>query len=191
VDLPQRSQRTSSRTAGSLREIHYQQPNSRISAGDPLPAAEQPDLCGRSTTSSRTAGSLREIHYQQPNSRISTGDPLPAAEQPDLYGRSTTSSRTAGSLREIHYQQPNSRISAGDPLPLYARPLHSCLCVLLPLRLCALASLRLFLFDSMNEVSLMRGPTGNLHQWSPPCGSEQVALLNAAQASSAPRDASP
>ena len=199
MDLPQRSQRTSSRTAGSLREIHYQQPNSRISAGDPLPAAKQPDLCGRSTTSSRTAGSLREIHYQQPNSRISAGDPLPAAKQPDLYGRSTTSSRTAGSLREIHYQQPNSRISAGDPLPAAKQPdlggrsttsLRQTT-AFVPLRSSSPASLRLFLFDSMNEVSLMRGPTGNLHQWSPPCGSEQVALLNAAQASSAPRDASP
>ena len=172
--------------SGIVETIHYEQPNSRISAGDPLPssrtagslreihtqAAKQPDLCGRSTTkqpssrisagdphpSSRTAGSLREIHYQ-------------AAKQPDLCGRSTTSSRTAGSLREIHYP--------------------SCLCVLLPLRLCAFASLRLFLYDSRNEVSLMRGPTGNSHQRSPPCGSEQEALSSAAPASAAPRDAYP
>ena len=36
--------------SGIVETIHYEQPNSRISAGDPLP-------------SSRTAGSLREIHY--------------------------------------------------------------------------------------------------------------------------------
>ena len=77
------------------------------------------------------------------------------------------------------------------PYPLYARPLPSCLCVLLPLRLCAFASLRLFLYDSRNEVSLMRGPTGNSHQRSPPCGSEQEALSSAAPASAAPRDAYP
>ena len=128
--------------SGIVETIHYEQPNSRISAGDPLP-------------SSQAAGSLREIHYQ-------------AAEQPDLCGRSTTSSQTAGSLREIHYLHASA----------FFFP-------------CVFASLRLFLYDSRNEVSLMRGPTGNSHQRSPPCGSEQEALSSAAQASAAPRDAYP